>query len=120
MRVAMTTAGLVFGLACGTRGYVVLEVHADLNIPSDTNALHILVISPTDRQELVDLTFDLVQGQAFPLEVVLKPSDSTPRTLEEDVTAILDGTPVARLRTQHEWRSGVVNRAVLPPLELIP
>ena len=54
------------------------------------------------------------------MDVVLEPSDTTPTVLEEQVTALLSGTPVARIRTTHDWKPGKLTRTVLPPLEPLP
>jgi hypothetical protein len=113
---SLLTAGLLSG--CGEVSYIVLEVHADLQ-EGDANSLQVIMIDPGNQSEL--RKFDLnLDGKSFPVDVVLEPSDDTPEQLEEQVTALLDGTPVARIRTTHDWKKGMLTRTVLPPLEPLP
>lgn len=120
-RVALGVA-LLATTACGEDAFIIIEVHADaaLTIPDRVNALELQMLSPGDGQELLLVELDLIAGHVFPFEIVVEPSERTPVTIEERVTALLDGVPVARIRTSHSWEKGKVNRAVLPKLEPVP
>ncbi|MEE8410172.1 MAG: hypothetical protein V3T05_11240, partial [Myxococcota bacterium] len=75
--------------ACGEDAFLVIEIHADaaLTIPDRVNALEVLMLSPGDGQELLLVELELTVGQAFPFEFVVEPSERTPTTVEERVTA---------------------------------
>jgi hypothetical protein len=103
-----------FGLAgCGS-SYILLEVEADLTVPSEANSLHVITIDPDNlSDQLANVDFVLDDGDAFPIEVLLEPSAATPSVVRQRVTARLDGLAVARTEVEHGWEPHRTSRAKL-------
>jgi len=108
---------LLLAAGCGEPSLIILEVRGELSVPDEVNQLEILVISPDDREQLGRVNLSLGAEHAFPIEVSLEPSDTTPTALETEVRASLDGVPVAAVRAIHDWQRDRVSRVRLPPLE---
>jgi hypothetical protein len=97
--------------ACGG-SYIVLEIGADLEIPTQADSLQVITLDATDLGKVlsnVDLPLDA--GDAFPIEVLLEPADGTPKMLRERVFARLNGVAVAEAEVEHPWTVGKTNRA---------
>lgn len=101
-----------FGLAgCGS-SYIILEVEADLTVPTEANSLHVVTVDPNDlSDQLANVDFVLDDGDAFPIEILLEPSIETPSVVRQRVTARLDGVAVARNEVEHGWEPHHTSRA---------
>ncbi|MEE8408435.1 MAG: hypothetical protein V3T05_02405 [Myxococcota bacterium] len=100
---ALCGVALVAMSGCGP-SYIILEISADLAIPTEANSLHVVTLDPDDlNRVLANVDFLLVEGDAFPLDVLLEPSDGTPKRLRHRVTARLDGVAVAYSEVEHPW-----------------
>lgn len=103
--------------ACGEDTMIVLEVHSDLSIPDQVDALEIVLSSPVDGGTLKTVDLDLKPTHDFPLDVGFYPNDTTPTVLEGRIIGELSGAPVARLEVVFNWQVGKLNRVELFPLE---
>jgi hypothetical protein len=112
----------VFSLAACGPSFIILEIDADLTIPSDVNSLQIITLEEADlSNELANVDFELKDGDTFPLEVLLEPSGDTPSgTLRQRVTARFDGLAVARSEVKHMWESHRTSRAKFDLITLNP
>jgi hypothetical protein len=111
MRTLLAIAGLLGAGACGP-SFIILEIDADLTIPTDANSLQIVTLDADNLDdELANVDLPLEDGQAFPVEVLLEPSGDTPSTVRQRVTARLDGLAVARNEVEHGWESHRTSRA---------
>ena len=96
-------AALLLCSGCGP-SYIILEISAELSIPTDANSLHVITSDPNDpTREFANVDFLLTVNDEFPLEVLLEPADNTPSTVGQEVTARLDGVAVARAIVEHPW-----------------
>ncbi|MBI5511581.1 MAG: hypothetical protein HY903_22725 [Deltaproteobacteria bacterium] len=113
MTTRLLLTALAVGGVCGCGdSYIVLEIAADLKIPDDADQLQVTTMDAADvTQILADQTFTLESGQRFPIEVLLEPSDATPRELRESVVASKAGLPVASNEVEHSWTAGHTSRA---------
>ncbi len=104
---------LLLGTACGCGpSFILLEIDAPLEIPAAANSLQIVTLDAESLTEiLADVDLLLEAGDSFPLEVLLEPSDDTPRRVRQRATARLDGTPVAANEVEHGWDPGRTNVA---------
>jgi hypothetical protein len=111
-------ATLAWLSACGP-SFIVLEVSSSLRITQEVNSIQVTTF---DARQLGDVLSDvelvLDDGQTFPIEVLLQPSDNTPSQIREQVIAYLDGIPVAQNEVQYTWIPHNTNRAYIE-LELL-
>ncbi len=115
-------AAVALGLAsaCGP-SYIVLEIDAELSVPSDANSLQVITLDANDLDRvLANVDLPLEEGQSFPVEVLLEPSGDTPALVRQRVTARLDGLAVARNEVEHRWQSHRTSRAKFELLLLRP
>ncbi len=104
-RLLSALCGLAFVAmsGCGP-SYIILEIFADLAIPTEADSLHVVTLDPDDLDRvLANVDFPLVEGDAFPLEILLEPSDGTPQKIRQRVVARLDGVAVAHGEIEHPW-----------------
>ena len=94
----LTTTAFAFG--CGRPSDIILEVRSDLLIPDEVDSL----------------PFSLSSGQHFPLDVEVRPTDSTPHELDALVEGQRADVAVARSRGRFVWNEGVATRVSLPPM----
>jgi len=119
-KLTLTFLSCLGGLyGCGD-SYILLEVKASLQIPTEANSLQVITLDAADiTRELSNVDLPLEEGDTFPVEVLLDPGDKTPQKLRERVVARLDGVAVAANEVEHPWSDGRVNRASfeLEPVE---
>lgn len=105
--------------ACANPTLIVVEVDADLKAGGDIDMLD-LVAEGEDGSPQIDLRLRLEADHAFPLEVVLEPSEQTPAQLELTVTGLKEQVEVASASKAFSWEPDQVNRVQtgkLRPLE---
>ena len=125
-RPALTAA--VALLCCGLWGcnqsYIVLDIFAGCpvlpcTIPVEADALDLTIFaapasSDTPVTELTELgaaAIELVDGDSFPYEVLMRPSTTTPQRLRNVVNLRLGETVIGTTIAEHDWREGSVTRA---------
>lgn len=101
---------------CGQLSLILLEVHAPYSIPDQVDMIDITVRSAGEATQLLHITSALVAGHTFPFEILLEPSDETPKSIEEEIVVSLGGTPVAQVTVRHDWVDGSLNRVTVPEL----
>jgi len=103
MRIVWVLAALSL-VGCGS-SYIVLEVEADLEIPVETDSLHVVAYDADEIEiALLNIVPPLKAGMAFPLDVLLEPSADTPRRLLVfRVRALLEDREVAVGETRSKW-----------------
>jgi hypothetical protein len=102
----------LFGLtACGP-SFIILEINADLEIPTEANTVRIITRQEANLDNvLFDRELALEDDQSFPIEVLFEPSEHTPPGyLRQEVTARLDGVVVAQTRVKHLWEMHTTSR----------
>ncbi len=80
--------------ACGPDAAVWLQVEAPLVVPSEADALHVVVVRASGASAF-DKTYDLSKGPQFPLTLTLTNDDSAnfdPSGLTVTCTALLAGS----------------------------
>ena len=103
IRAVTWALALLLCSGCGP-SYIVLEISANLSVPTDANSLHVITVDPNDdSREFANVDFLLTVDDEFPLEILLEPADTTPSVVQQRVTARLDGLPVARSIVEHPW-----------------
>ena len=112
-RATLILSGVVaLGLLSGCGGsYIILEIHADLQIPDDVDRLTIVTQNADGSSTLNVADLQLEASQSFPIDVLLEPGDTTPNDLREQVSALKAGTEKAAAEVIHPWSAGRVNRA---------
>ena len=96
---------------CGP-SYIVLEISAELTIPTEANSLHVVTLDPDNLDNVfANVDFPLVDGDAFPLEILLEPSDATPEKVRQRVSARLDGLAIMQAEVEHRWEPNHASHA---------
>ncbi len=116
---ASIAAALILGAmltGCGQSALILLEVRATYSIPDQVDMIDITVRPAGEATQLLHITSALVAGHTFPLEILLEPSDETPKSIEEEIVVSLGGTPVAQVTARHDWVDGSLNRVTVPEL----
>ncbi|OGQ83367.1 MAG: hypothetical protein A2289_06400 [Deltaproteobacteria bacterium RIFOXYA12_FULL_58_15] len=97
---------------CGS-SLIILEIDASRSVPDEVDSLYITTLDSADPTggALADIDLPLEEGDDFPIEVLLEPSDSTPAEIQHRVIARLGGVQVLEKLVQHKWKEGLTNRA---------
>jgi hypothetical protein len=119
MRGVCGTIALALLTGCG-QAYILLEVQSDLDIPSETDELHIISFADgAPESALLNVRAELEPGSSFPLDVALQPSGGTPETvLVFRVRALLEEREVATGEVRSDWDGGDLSLGVV--LEPVP
>ena len=110
----LTTTAFAFG--CGRPSDIILEVRSDLLIPDEVDSLPFSVWTTQNQRLLLEWSDSLSSGQHFPLDVEVRPTDSTPHELDALVEGQRADVAVARSRGRFVWNEGVATRVSLPPM----
>ena len=114
---------------CGSSSFVLLDIFASCGaaeeaclIPAEIDKIEVRVFTPD-----VDLSTEIPgPGQVghlaqeelllkpedtFPLSVLLEPSETTPKELQEVINVFLGDSCLQSIAVKHPWESGRVNKA---------
>ena len=106
-------ATLAWLSACGP-SFIILEVSSSLRITKEVNSIQVTTFDARRLGEVLsDVELMLDDGQTFPIEILLQPSDNTPARIREEVIAYLDGIPVAQDEVEYTWIPHNTNRAYI-------
>ncbi len=103
---------LALGLCgCGPRAFIEVTVRSVLSVPDAADSVELAVFDGDD--EVARQSLALVQGDDFPLTIVLEPSSDTGSVLEVFVRALLLGEEQAAGAARLRWEAGRVNTLAL-------
>ncbi|MFC1611200.1 hypothetical protein ACFL6C_09585 [Myxococcota bacterium] len=126
--VSIAVVGMALLAGCGP-SFIILEVDAlasqsprtSFSIPDEVDSIQIVTMDAKNPDaELANQDWPLEDGQVFPLEILLEPSDGTPSELRQRVTARLNGVAKARNEVEHKWESHRTSRAQFDLFPLDP
>ncbi|MEM6730235.1 MAG: hypothetical protein AAF658_01695 [Myxococcota bacterium] len=100
---------------CGSDAFIILEITGDCagarcEIPAAVDSAVVRTFDAADLSEPILSQYIALDGQTFPITVLLEPGGATPARLTEQVLLGLGDMAVGEAAVEHGWEDGRTNR----------